>query len=43
MCGGMVQVLSADANYAAVKFYSGLSLASGIKTTVQVPNKAQGE
>lgn len=35
----MAKILSADANYAAVESYSGLYLASGIKTTVQIHNK----
>lgn len=39
--GRMAQVLPADENYDAVKFCSGSYLASGMKTTVQIPNKTQ--
>lgn len=42
MWGRMAQVISADANHTAVKSYSALYLASGIKT-IQILNETQSK
>ena len=41
--GRMAQVTCADANHAAVKSYSALYLASGIKMTIQILNETQSK